>query len=130
MTEWLGLPPLATTHGGQIDGLIGWTHVFMLILFVGWGAFFALCLVRFRRSRNPVANYTGVKSHTSNYVEIAVAVVEGVLLFGFSIPLWAARLDRIPRRARRWSFKSPASSSRGTSAMPARTGNSAGRISN
>ena len=42
MTEWLGLPPLATTHGGQIDSLIGWIHIFMLILFVGWGAFFAL----------------------------------------------------------------------------------------
>ena len=28
MTDWLGLPPLATAHGGQIDGLIGWiAHV-------------------------------------------------------------------------------------------------------
>ena len=56
MTEWLGLPPLAATHGGQIDGLIGWIHVFMLILFVGGGAFIAYTLVRFRRSRNPVAD--------------------------------------------------------------------------
>jgi cytochrome c oxidase subunit II len=76
--------------------LIGWTHVFMLILFVGWGAFFAFCLVRFRRSRHPVANYTGVKSHTSSYLEVAVAVVEAILLVGFSIPLWAARVDHIP----------------------------------
>ena len=96
MTEWLGLPPLGTTHGGQIDNLIGWTHIFMLILFVGWGAFIAYALVRFRRSRNPVANYTGVKSHNSNYAEIAVAVVEAILLFGFSIPLWAARVDHRP----------------------------------
>jgi cytochrome c oxidase subunit 2 len=96
MTEWLGLPALATTHGGQIDGLIGWTHIFMLILFVGWLGFFAYCLVRYRRSRQPVANYTGVRSHASNYAEIAVAVVEGILLVGFSIPLWAARVDHIP----------------------------------
>jgi cytochrome c oxidase subunit II len=96
MTRWLGLPPLATAHGGQIDGLIGWTHVFMLILFIGWGGFFVYCLLRFRRSRHPVANYTGVKSHASNYSEIAVAVVEGILLVGFSIPLWAARVDHIP----------------------------------
>src|SRR3954468_7131721 len=34
MTHWLGLPPLASAHGAQIDNLIGWTHVFMLILFV------------------------------------------------------------------------------------------------
>jgi cytochrome c oxidase subunit 2 len=96
MTDWLGLPALASAHGGQIDSLIGWTHVFMLVLFVGWGGFFACALVRFRRSRHPVANYTGVKSHASNYSEIAVAVVEAILLFAFSVPIWAARVDRIP----------------------------------
>ncbi len=96
MTDWLGLPPLASTHGGQIDGMIGWVHVFMLILFVGWGGFFAYCLVRFRRARHPVANYAGVKSHTSSYLEVGVAVVEAILLFGFAIPLWAARVDRMP----------------------------------
>jgi len=96
MTEWLGLPALATTHGGQIDGLIGWTHIFMLVLFVGWGGFFTYCLIRYRRSRQPVANYTGVRSHVSNYSEVGVAIVEAILLLGFSIPLWAARVDHIP----------------------------------
>ena len=96
MTEWLGLPALAAAHGGQVDSLIGWTHIFMLVLFVGWGGFFPYCLVRFRRSRHPVANYAGVKSHSSSYLEIAVAVVEAVLLFAFSIPLWAARVDHMP----------------------------------
>jgi cytochrome c oxidase subunit II len=96
MTDWLGLPAIATTHGGQIDNLLGWTHLFMLILFVGWGAFFTWTLVRFRRSRNPVGNYTAVKSHASSYLEVGVAVVEGILLFGFSIPLWAARVDHMP----------------------------------
>ena len=96
MTEWLGLPALASTHGGQIDNMIGWVHVFMLILFVGWGGFYIYCLFRFRRSRQPVANYAGVKSHTSSYLEVGVAVVEAVLLFGFAIPLWAARVDRMP----------------------------------
>ena len=96
MTNWLGLPALASAHGGQIDGMIGWVHVFMFILFVGWGGFFTYCLFRFRRSRNPVANYTGAKSHSSSYLEAGVAVVEAILLFGFAIPLWAARVDRIP----------------------------------
>jgi cytochrome c oxidase subunit 2 len=96
MTEWLGLPPLATTHGGQIDNLLGWIHIFMLILFVGWGSFIAYALIRFRRSRNPVADYTGMKSHNSTYVEIGVAVVEGILLVGFAIPMWAARVGRMP----------------------------------
>ena len=43
MTEWLGLPALAATHGAQIDSMIGWIHVFMLVLFVGWGGFFVYC---------------------------------------------------------------------------------------
>jgi cytochrome c oxidase subunit 2 len=93
---WLGLPPLAAAHGERIDNLIGWTHVFMLVLFVGWASFFTYALIRFRRSRHPVANYAGVKSHTSSYLEVAVFVVEVVLLFGFSIPIWAARVDHVP----------------------------------
>ena len=96
MTEWMGLPALAAVNGAQIDGLIGWTHIFMLLLFVGWGGFFVYCLIRYRRSRQPVANYTGVRSHASNYAEVAVAVVEAILLVGFSIPLWAARVDHRP----------------------------------
>ena len=80
----------------QIDGLIGWIHVFMIILFVGWSGFFVYCLIRFRRSRNPVADYAGVKSNASKYSEIAVAVVEAVLLIGFAIPLWASRVGDMP----------------------------------
>jgi cytochrome c oxidase subunit II len=96
MTEWLGMPPLAANHGGQIDSLIGWIHIFMLILFVGWGGFFLYAVVRFRQSRNPVADYKGVTSHRSTYLEIAVAVVEAVLLVGFAIPLWATRVEGLP----------------------------------
>ena len=96
MTERLGLPALAATHGGQIDTLIFWIHVGMLLLFVGWGGFFAYCLVRFRRSRNPVANYTGVKSNASKYSEIGVAIAEAIILVGFAIPLWATRVSGMP----------------------------------
>ena len=96
MTEWLGLPAIATAHGGDIDRLIGWMHIFMFVLFIGWGAFFTYVLIRFRRSRNPVANYSGATSHTSSYLEGGVLLVEMVLLFAFSIPLWAARVDHVP----------------------------------
>jgi cytochrome c oxidase subunit II len=96
MTDWLGLPALAAANGAQIDNLIGWIHIFMFALFVGWGGFFLYCLFRFHRSRNPVADYAGVRSHASSYLEIGVAIVEAVLLIGFSIPLWAARVDHLP----------------------------------
>jgi cytochrome c oxidase subunit 2 len=96
MTDWLGMPALAAANGAQIDNLIGWIHIFMFALFVGWGGFFLYCLFRFHRSRNPVADYAGVRSHASSYLEIGVAIVEAVLLIGFSIPLWAARVDHLP----------------------------------
>lgn len=95
-TSWLGMQPLAAANGGQIDGLIAWIHVFMFVLFVGWGAFLVYALFRFHRSRQPVADYAGVKSHFSSYVEVAVFVVEVILLAGFSIPLWAMRVDHVP----------------------------------
>ena len=96
MTKWLGLPALATAQGSQIDNLIGWVHIFMAILFVGWGAFFIYMLVRFRASRHPVATYAPVRSRELKYVEAGVLIIEMVLLFGFSIPLWAARVDHVP----------------------------------
>jgi cytochrome c oxidase subunit II len=96
MSNWLGMPPLASAHGGQIDSLISWIHIFMFVLFIGWGAFFIYVLVRFRKSRQPVADYTGVTSNASKYSEIAVALIEAVLLIGFAIPLWAARIGDLP----------------------------------
>ena len=63
-------------------------HWLMAILFVGWGIFFIYTLVRFRAGANPKADSVGVKSHTSSYLEIGVAVIEAVLLVGFAIPAW------------------------------------------
>ena len=96
MEQFLGLPPDASQHGPAIDHLIGLVHWLMLILFVGWGAFYISTLVRFRRSKNPTANYAGVKSHYSSYIEVGVLVAEIVLLAAFSIPLWSKRVDAFP----------------------------------
>jgi cytochrome c oxidase subunit 2 len=52
--------------------------------------------VRFRAGRNPKADYTGVKSKLSTYLEVAVAVFEAALLIGFAIPVWAERMDERP----------------------------------
>ncbi|MEM7232175.1 MAG: cytochrome c oxidase subunit II [Planctomycetota bacterium] len=82
------MPPDLSKHGEALDALNFWVHVLMAVLFVGWGAFFLLTLVKFRSGANPKADYHGVKGHTSSYLEIAVAVIECALLFGLSIPLW------------------------------------------
>lgn len=96
MGELLGLPVQASAHAGEIDQMIILIHYLMFILFIGWGAFLVWVLVRFRASANPKADYEGVTSHTSSYLEIALAVVEAVLLIGFAIPAWANRVNELP----------------------------------
>jgi cytochrome c oxidase subunit 2 len=92
----LNLPELASEHGREVDNLIVYLHWLMIVLFIGWSAYFIYAIWRFRKSRNPKADYVGVTSHASSYVEVAVALVEGVLLIGFAIPLWAKAVDKFP----------------------------------
>jgi cytochrome c oxidase subunit 2 len=96
MIKLLGLPPLASQHGADVDKLILYVHCLMAALFIGWFAYFLYVIFRFRKSKNPKADYTGVKSHASSYIEGAVAVVEGVLLLGFAVPLWSKAVDKFP----------------------------------
>lgn len=94
----LGLPVVAaSTQGPAIDNIISIVHWLMLILFVGWGAYFIYALIKFKASSNPKADYHGVRSHFSSYVEGGVAVVEIVLLFGFAFPIWASRVNDVPQ---------------------------------
>src|SRR5262245_28075454 len=92
----LSLPDLASVHGKDVDKLIILVHYLMVLLFIGWTAYFIYCLVRFRKGRNPKADHHGVTGHTSNYLEVAVAIVEVILLAGFAVPLWAKVVDDFP----------------------------------
>jgi len=92
----LGLPALASEHGQEVDDLIIYVHILMIVLFVGWIAYFAYVLFRFHRSRNPRADYVGVKGHATNYIEGAVAIVEGVLLAFLALPFWARAAEKFP----------------------------------
>jgi cytochrome c oxidase subunit 2 len=96
INELFGMPPNAAEHGYQIDHIIEFSHWFMAALFVGWSAFFIYVLIRFRRSRHPVADHEGVKSGISTHLEFAVVLIEAVLLIGFAIPLWAKRVNAFP----------------------------------
>ena len=96
INQFLGQQPNASEHGYQIDHIIEFSHWFMGALFLGWSAFFIFVLVRFRKSRNPVANHEGVTSGISTHLEFAVVLIEAVLLVGFAIPLWAKRVNAFP----------------------------------
>ena len=96
MLSYLGLPVAASTHAGEIDNMIVLVHWLMLVLFVGWGAFFIFVLFKFRKGANPKASYTGAKGKVAKSTEIAVAIVEIILLVGYAIPAWATRVRQFP----------------------------------
>jgi cytochrome c oxidase subunit 2 len=96
MLNYLGLPVAASSHAADIDNMIVLVHWLMLVLFVGWGGFFLYVLFRFRSGANPKASYTGAKGKFAKSTEIAVAIVEIVLLVGYAIPAWATRVKQFP----------------------------------
>jgi cytochrome c oxidase subunit 2 len=96
MLNFLGLPVAASQHAPDVDSLISVVHWLMLALFVGWGAFFVFVLFKFRKGANPRADYHGAKGKISKMLEIAIVVVEAVLLVFFAIPAWAKRVSNFP----------------------------------
>jgi cytochrome c oxidase subunit 2 len=96
MLNYLGLPVQASTHAGEIDHMISLVHWLMLVLFVGWGIFFVYVLFRFRRGAQPRASYDGAKGKISKGIEVAIVVIEMVLLAFYAIPAWARRVSEFP----------------------------------
>ncbi len=97
MNELLGLPEVASAHGHKVDNFIGYVHWLMAVLFVGWLCYFLYTLYRFRQSKTPKANYAGVRSHFSNYLEVGVAGVEALLLVFLAVPLWGEVVGKFPK---------------------------------
>lgn len=90
------LPLRASVHGADVDKLIIYLHWLMIALFIGWMAYFVYAVWRFRRSRSPKADYVGVTNHSSSYIEVAVAIAEGILLFALAVPLWSKAATDFP----------------------------------
>ena len=76
INELIGLPPNASEHGYQIDHIIEFSHWFMAFLFAGWSIFLIYVLIRFHKSRHPVADHEGVKSGISTHLEFAVVLID------------------------------------------------------
>ena len=93
--NWL-LPLPASAHAAEIDIIMLLVHSLMLALAVGWGGVFVYTLIRFRRSRQPKADYHGARSRYSTYTEAGIVIAELILLVGFSIPAWATRTRNLP----------------------------------
>jgi cytochrome c oxidase subunit 2 len=96
MLNYLGLPIQASTHAAEIDQMMSLVHWLMLVLFVGWGIFFVFVLFRFRKGAHPRASYEGAKGKVSKSIEVAIVVIEMVLLVFYAIPAWARRVADFP----------------------------------
>lgn len=96
INKLIGITENASEHGGLVDHMLGFVHWFMLALFIGWSIYLVLAFTKFRRSKNPNADYHGVRGHASTHIEIGVVVVEAILLLGFAFPLWSRQADDFP----------------------------------
>ena len=96
LLDLLGMPEVASSHGGALDSLMGYIHILMFALLVGWSAYFVYAVFRFRRKKNPEASYEGAQGKSSKWIEYGVIAAEAILLIGFSIPLWSDRVDDFP----------------------------------
>lgn len=96
LSKLMGMPLDASGHGAAIDSMMSWVHWLMVLLVIIWAPFFVYVLIRFRAKRNPVANYYGVKSKLSSYLEGGVVVAEAVLLVGFALPIWGLIKNDFP----------------------------------
>jgi len=96
LNRLMGMLPNYSEHGKEIDHMLNFCHWFMLLLFVGWGSFFLYTIFRFRKSRQPRADYHGVRNHVSTHLEASVVIIEAVILLGFALPLWGKRVNEIP----------------------------------
>jgi len=96
ISKYLGLPINSSGHGLMIDNMIGWGHWVMLILCVGWGIYLIIAVIKLSEKANPKADYHGVQSHYSQYVEYGVIIIEAFLLIGLSIPLYSQIKTSLP----------------------------------
>ena len=96
ISKYMGLPINSASHGMMIDNMIGWVHWLMLVLFIGWGIYLIIAILKFNEKTNPKADYQGVQSHYSQYAEYGVIIFEAFLLVGLSIPLYSQFKTTIP----------------------------------
>jgi cytochrome c oxidase subunit II len=99
MRAFLGLPPEASSHAAAVDGLIVSVHWLIVVLALGFGAFFLYCLLRFNRRMHPRARRGGVPAIVAWGIVGAITAVELWELFFNAIPLWASRVSDFPAMA-------------------------------
>lgn len=92
----IGLPPVATTYGSDIDSLMMLLHVVMVAMFVIWGVYFVYCLVAYKATDGGKATYHQAGEKTSFVPDGVILAFEVWLILAFGIPLWAELKQESP----------------------------------
>jgi len=90
------LPPSASAHAADVDAVLLFVHILMLVLAAGWGVYFAWVLIRFRRGRQPRASDATASGRVALSIETAVVIAEAALLVVIALPVWYARTSAQP----------------------------------
>lgn len=90
------LPLNISTQGAEIDHLINLLHLFIAVFFLGWLAYFALVLIRFRAKAGASPEVTPSRFRFPIWIEGGVLAFEIFLLAYVSSPLWW-KLNTVPR---------------------------------
>lgn len=98
-TSWWWMLPNVSAHpyGQDVDDLIFWLHLVMLVLFVIWFGYFVVALWKFRASRGHKADPSYRFGKVNVALAIGIGVLEIFLESGFSVPGWRNLKEEFPR---------------------------------
>jgi cytochrome c oxidase subunit 2 len=85
------LPVAASEHAAALDRVLASVHVHMAIQAVAWGAFFIICLVRFRRRPGHAARHAGLPALLPSIAIAFVIAGDAMLLATSALPAWFSR---------------------------------------
>ena len=82
-------PARRSAHGPAIDHLLVLMLIFIAVIFIAWLAFFLYCLVKFRERADHRSQSTRwPRAAFVKYAELSIILIELLLLFGVSTPIW------------------------------------------
>jgi len=92
----IGMPPVATTYGSDIDGLMTWLHVVMVAMFVIWGVYLVYCVVQYRAKDGERGTYHQAGEKSSFIPDGIILAFEVWLILAFGIPMWSELKEETP----------------------------------
>jgi len=92
-----GLPVAASSYAGKIDGSLAILHWAMILIFALWAVYMIFCLIRYRSSANPRADYHFTDSLKAYVPDILILVFEIWIIFFIGVPIWAHIREDLPK---------------------------------